>query len=311
MTEVSGAGAVIDTGTGTGAVGIDTGTAITAELVRGIAPVRPDSGHKNDFGHVVVCAGSKYMTGALVLASSSALRSGAGLVTAFSCEEALLPVRTGLPCAMTAAWGPDVVSSLKAADRLISRSNSCAIGPGFDESDLRSKALVLEFIENAPSLVIDAGALNIISRHREELLPAVAARKASGLAPAVLTPHVGEMGRLLGGEVTHEACVQFARENTCLLILKNNKTTIYTPHDTWYSIQGDNSGMAKGGSGDALTGLIAGLLAQGVNPCGAGIAGVFLHSLAGKIASREVGKRAMLPTDVINALPEAFRESGW
>ncbi|MBR1796409.1 MAG: NAD(P)H-hydrate dehydratase [Clostridiales bacterium] len=286
-------------------------TLITQKLVQQMAPERDQTAHKNDFGHVLICAGSEYMTGALVLSCSSALRSGVGLVTAFATDEALLPVKINCPCALTSAWEKDVTATLRKADSLTKRATCVAVGPGLDESDPRARALVEEFLLEAKALVIDAGALNIISRYKEELLPLLASRKARGLLPAVITPHVGEMGRLLNGEVTHEACVQFARENTCLLILKNHKTTIYTPHDTWYSICVDNSGMAKGGSGDVLTGLVAGFLAQGIKPCNAGVSAVYLHGKAGSLAATYTGERAMLPMDLIDMLPEAFSDTGW
>lgn len=286
-------------------------TPITAELVESKAPVRPGDAHKNDFGHVLICAGSKYMTGALILATETALRSGAGLVTAFSTDDALLPLKANCPCALTAAWEEDVADTLRKANSLMKKASAVAIGPGLDESDQRSKALVEEFLLNAKALVVDAGALNIIAKYKEELLPVLASRKERGLLPAVITPHVGEMRRLLREEVNYEICAKFAVDNSCLLILKNNKTMIFTPHLTCYSIQGDNSGLAKGGSGDVLTGLTAGLLAQGMKPCDAGISAVYLHSKAGSLAACEIGVRGMLPIDVIDELSEAFRETGW
>jgi Predicted sugar kinase len=212
---------------------------------------------------------------------------------------------------LTSSFEQTVPSTLRKAGKLIKATTAVAIGPGLDESDPRSKALVEFCLTKAPVLVLDAGALNIISKYKEELLPVLSSRKQRGLKPAVITPHIGEMRRLLGGEVTHEACSAFASSNKCLLILKDNKTLIYTPHDKWYSIHGDNSGMAKGGSGDVLTGLIAGFLAQGIKPCNAGVAAVYFHSRAGALLSNEVGARFMLPTDLINKLPEAFQDTGW
>ena len=286
-------------------------TLITDALVKDMAPVRDGSAHKNDFGHVLVCAGSEFMTGALVLACSSALRSGTGLVTAFAPASALAPLQINCPCALTSAWEEEVTATLRKADALMKKTTAVAVGPGLNESDPRSKALVEEFLLNAKALVLDAGALNIIAHYREEFMPVLASRKERGLMPAVLTPHVGEMRRLLKGDVTSEVCAKFAVDNTCLLVLKDNKTLIYTPHDTCYSIQGDNSGMAKGGSGDVLTGLIAGFLAQGIKPCNAGVAGVYFHSAAGAKAACELGKRYMLPTDVIDRLAKIFEETEW
>ncbi|MCQ2517036.1 MAG: NAD(P)H-hydrate dehydratase [Saccharofermentans sp.] len=284
---------------------------INEELLSAKMVERVDSAHKNDFGELLVCAGSKYMTGALVLATSSALRSGAGLVMAFAPEDALDPVRFNCPCALTKAWGEDVSDTLKQASKLLTKCSAVAIGPGLDEEDPRSLALLELFINEAKALVIDAGGLNILSKHNE-LMPALKSRKMRGLNPAVLTPHIGEMRRLLKGDVTEESCEAFAVENTCLLVLKDSKTKIYTPHhDKTYELNRENSGMAKGGSGDVLTGLIGGFLAQGMKTCTSGIAGVYFHSKAGIIASYGLGKRGMLPTDVIACLPEAFEEIGW
>lgn len=284
---------------------------INEELLSSRLVEREDSCHKNDFGQLLVCAGSQYMTGALVLSVSSALRSGTGLVMAFAPEEALDPVRFNCPCALTKAWGEDVADTLKPASKLLSKCSAVAVGPGLDEEDPRSLALLELFINEAKALVIDAGALNILSKHNE-LMPALKSRKQRGLNPAVLTPHIGEMKRLLRSDVTDEACEAFAVENTCLLVLKDSKTKIFTPHhDKVFELNRENSGMAKGGSGDVLTGLIGGFLAQGMKTCTSGLAGVYFHSKAGIIASYGLGKRGMLPTDVIACLPEAFEEIGW
>lgn len=284
---------------------------ISEELLVQKAVERNDSSHKNDFGQLLVVAGSKYMTGALVLATSSALRSGVGLCVAFAPDEALDAVRFNCPCALTRGWGIDVASTLMQAKALLEKCSAVAIGPGLDEEDPRSLALLELFINEAKALVIDAGALNLLSRH-DEFMPSLKTRKERGLNPAVLTPHIGEMKRILKKDVTDEACEAFSVENTCLLILKDSKTKIFTPHhDKVFELNRENSGMAKGGSGDVLTGLIGGFLAQGMKTCTAGIAGVHFHSKAGTIASYGLGKRGMLPTDVIACLPEAFEEIGW
>ena len=286
-------------------------TPVTAEYVKSLAPVRASDSHKNDFGHVLLCAGSKYMTGALVLSGEAALRSGAGLVTAFSQEEALLPVKVNCPCALTSSWEEDVTDTLRKASALLKKTTAAAIGPGLDEADPRSKALTEEFLLNAKVLLMDAGALNIMAQYREELMPLMASRRDRDLSPVVLTPHIGEMRRLLKAEVNYENCSRFSADNNAVLVLKNNKTMIFTPHFACYSIQGDNSGLAKGGSGDVLTGLTAGLLAQGMDPCDAAVSACYLHSRAGALAADYIGERAMLPTDVIDELSEAFRETEW
>lgn len=285
---------------------------INEEVLLARKTERSDSAHKNDFGQLLIVAGSEFMTGACVLATSSALRSGVGLVMAYSPKQALDPVRFNCPCALTKAWEETVADSLRQASKIMSKCSAVAIGPGLDEEDPRSLALLELFIKEAKALVIDAGALNILAKHSATLLPLLKTRKERGLNPAVLTPHIGEMRRLIRSDVTDEVCEAFSVENTCLLVLKDSKTKIFTPHhDKVFELSRENSGMAKGGSGDVLTGLIGGFLAQGMKTCTAGIAGVYFHSKAGVIASYGLGKRGMLPTDVIACMPEAFEEIGW
>ena len=284
-----------------------TAADITLDSVRAMCPVRPENGHKGTFGMVLIAAGSKDMPGAQVLAVSAALRSGAGKVRVFAPEDSLGPVTVNCPCAILAPWGETVSSTIRAYNRLSGETRACAIGPGLDEKDDRSRGLLEVMISTAPSLVIDAGALNIISRDRSHYMSLIRKRTGDGLAPAVLTPHPGELARLWS-----EGAENCAIENKCIVVAKDHHTVIYdTEGNAFRNNSAGNSGMAKGGSGDVLTGLIAGLLAQGMKPVDAAVSGVFIHATAGDIAAEVIGKRSMLPTDIIDYLGEAFFAVGW
>ena len=292
--------------------------AVDSTMIASLAPLRPEDGHKGTFGTVLINAGSPYMTGALCLAVSSALRSGAGLVRAYAPEEALVPVRTLCPCALQSAEPSDPADAVRLAGKLLKTADAVAAGPGMDTDDKRNLPLILYYIQNAGRLVLDAGALGILSECQEDWRALLRNRLENGLLPAVLTPHVGEARRLLGKSASdidlddlEGLCVQFARENKCIMVLKNHKTLISSYDGKCYINCVGNNGMAKGGSGDVLTGLLAGLLAQGVDPTDAAISAVHIHATAGDLAREDRGARAMLPTDIIGNLSEAYRRLGW
>lgn len=291
---------------------------IDDKLIKALAPERPDNGNKGTFGMAQIVAGSEYMTGAAVLAVSSALRSGAGLVRLFTTDEALMPTRINCPCAIASSFDKTVPATLRKANELSKKVTSVAIGPGIDEKDERYKALLEYFILNAPSLVIDAGAINLIAKDYEYYKALFITRADKNLSPAILTPHIGEFRRLLGRKAQNMSidelnseCAKVAKEIKSIIVLKNNNTLIFTNDSKCYSNYVSNSGMAKGGSGDVLTGLIAGLLAQNMAPVDAAVSGVYIHSLAGAIAAEDIGKRAMLPVDIIEYLPETYERIGW
>ena len=163
-------------------------------------------------------------------------------------------------------------------------------------------------------VVLDAGALMSKPDEWERIAECLKARKV----PAVITPHIGEFARLLRlSEVRshqirlNELASEFAKDNNCVVVLKNAKTLIATPDGKLYVNDAPNSGLAKGGSGDVLAGLITGFLAQGMEPYKAACSAVFIHSKAGKAAADDAGARAMLPSDLIVYLPEAYLDAGW
>ena len=286
---------------------------IDRELISGFEPQRPEMGHKNTFGTVLICAGSEYMTGAAVMAAGSALRSGAGLVKVFSDEKTLDAIRFNEPCALLEARPDETSGLLRKASALLKNTDSALLGPGMPGDYKDMEALTALFIEKSEHLVLDAGAFtdkaDVLARFKERL------RARS--VPAVITPHPGEFARLTGlsksevAEKGAEAASSFSAENNAVVVLKGSSTVIAVPDGRIYINEAPNSGLAKGGSGDVLAGLTAGLLAQGMEPYRAACSAVYIHSEAGKAALEDIGARAMLPTDIINYLPEGYLNAGW
>jgi len=286
---------------------------INEEVVQGSFHERSDEGHKGTFGTCLIVAGSPDMTGALTLSTEAALRSGTGIVRVFSHPDALLPTRINCPSAVFSSYEESSSKTVRKLNSYMSKVTASAIGPGIDPDDKTNYEVLTFLIENSKNLVIDASALTIISKHREELLPRISSRIERGLNPAILTPHIGEFKRLVGdsSDLTDNQSVQFALQNKCVVVLKNHKTIISDEQGRcYYNIVG-NSGMAKGGSGDVLTGLIAGFCAQGMDAMDAAVSGVYFHSRSGILASEELGKRYMLPTDVLDYLADAMNELDW
>ena len=286
---------------------------LTRDLISGFEPQRPEDGHKNTFGTALICAGSEYMTGAAVMATGAALRTGAGLVKVFSEEKTLDAVRVTEPCALLSLRPGKTAELLKKAKELCLSSSAVLIGSGIPQDYKDLEALICRFLENADSVVLDAGALMSKPDAWARIAECLKARKT----PAVITPHIGEFARLTGvskseiGDKAGELALKFAADNNCVVVLKSAKTLIATPDGKLYVNDAPNSGLAKGGSGDVLAGLITGFLAQGMEPYKAACSAVFIHSKAGEAAANEVGTRTMLPTDLIVYLPGAYMDAGW
>ena len=283
---------------------------IDNELVSALCPERDEKGHKGTFGTVLICSGSRFMTGAQTLATESALRSGAGMVRVFAPEESMVSTRVNCPCAMFAAYKDSPEETVRYADELLKNSSSVLIGPGLDTGDKRNLHLLRFLIERADKLVIDASALGILSQNKAMLFPLLKKRAEKGLSRAVLTPHIGEFRRL-AGEADIDSCISFSQEMNTVTVLKSASTFISISGKEGYTIDSPNSGMGKGGSGDVLAGLTAGLLAQGMSPEDAAVSAVYIHSLAGKNAAVDLGKRSMLPSDLPSYFTDAFEEIGW
>lgn len=285
------------------------GTDITQDSLRPLLPARPHDGHKGTFGHVFILAGSRGFTGAAKLAAEAAGRSGAGLVTVgiprslADIVASLLWEAMSLPLPATEAetFSADAVDpALEAA----SHRTSVVLGPGISRHE-ETRAFVHGFVARCPvPMVIDADGLNCLGS-MPFLLTAVK-------APTVVTPHPGEMARLAGcstGQVQEnreETAKRFAVHFGCTVILKGYRTVVAAADGKAYINTTGNSGLATGGTGDVLSGLVGGLLAQGMAAVDAARLGVYLHGLAGDLAAHTHTKRGMIARDVIEAIPSAW-----
>ncbi len=283
---------------------------VTGSGLSGFIPPRPRSSDKGDYGHLLILAGSPGMTGAAALASMAALRAGAGLVT-LGIPESLNPILEEkcteimtfpLPETSAGTLSPDAIPPILDFCR---RIDVVALGPGLSRNP-ETGELVGELVKACPvPMVIDADGLNLISRDVSMLKQA-----ASSL---ILTPHPGEMCRLTGlakdellGDREDAAC-GFAREYNLTLVLKGAGTLIATPSgQLWINLNG-NPGMATGGTGDVLTGLIAGFWAQGLMNEAAARLGVFVHGAAGDRAADKVGKISLIASDLLEAIPAVLK----
>lgn len=268
---------------------------LTDEIVRELLPLRKANAHKGDAGRVVICAGSPGYTGAAALASEAAVKAGAGLVslyTPLSSRDVLAIKLTEvmvhgllerMPGILGGGAAGDVVKNAEAADVL-------AIGPGLGTSESTQEAVRTVLQKITTPVVIDADALTALAGHTEIL--------AAMQAPKVLTPHPGEMARLTGLEIAEiEAdrigvAAKYAAEWQAIVVLKGAPTVIACPNGTVYVNSTGNSSLATGGSGDVLTGVIAGLAAQEISLQEAAICGVYLHGLAAELTGVDIGLAA-------------------
>lgn len=279
------------------------------QLIPKLLPKRNDWNEKRDNGCALIIAGSLNMTGAATLCTSAALRSGAGLVT-LAAPKAIVPILQakmsepvfcGLPDEGSGLLCPGNIPSLLQKTKY---AQAIAIGPGLS-TEPSVKETVIEYLSQIDGIpiVIDADAINAIASE-VSILQAIT-------SPAILTPHKREYERLFGTQpTTAEGICSHLREKASstnkIILLKGAPTWIAVPDGQIYVVPTSNSGMAKGGSGDVLTGIIVSLLAQGLTPQKAAILGAILHQKAGKITRDELGPYAMLPSDLIQNLSKAF-----
>lgn len=268
-----------------------------------LATKRDKFAYKNKFGHTLLICGSKSMSGAATLATGAALRSGCGLVTTHIPYSERIGIITNYPSAMLSFDDRDYFFRLPYN---IGDYSSIAVGCGIGQLDETVSALEKLLKSAKVPMVIDADALNIIAANSKlkQYIP-----KGS-----ILTPHVGELKRLIGEwgseQEKFEKVQRFSSDIDSIIIVKGAYTAIFCPDGScWFNSTG-NAGMAKGGSGDVLTGLLAGLLARGYNPMDAAKVGVFIHGLAGDLAADNLGQEAMNSKDLIDYLPKAFQKFG-
>ena len=271
-------------------------------------PPRAADANKGTFGRVLVVAGSRGMSGAAVLCASAALRGGAGLVR-LAVPEGILPiVATANPCYTTAPLPEDERGQLDAAalPELLElmRGNSVAeLGPGLGQSQAIGDMIVAVLEQTDMPLVLDADALNVLAGRLDAL------RRHAG--PIVVTPHPGEFARLLGCDIPtvqarrQELAADFAVAQGVIVVLKGHGTVVTDGRRVFVNPTG-NPGMATGGSGDVLGGLLAALIGQKMETFAAAQLGVYLHGLSGDLARGERGEVSLIATDLLHFLPQAF-----
>lgn len=267
-------------------------------------PDRDPWGHKGTFGKILLLCGSRGFTGAAYLAAMGALRSGAGLVFLGVPESiyALEAVKLNEPVVFPLADEKGMLSeqAIPAILERLPSMDAVLIGCGLGQSE-GTLAVLKSVLENTQCpVVIDADGINLLSKHKD----IVRGRKAS----TILTPHDGEFIRLGGeiGEDRMESARKMAQDLGCIMLLKGHETCI-TDGVGGYLNQTGNPGMAVGGSGDVLAGIIVSLLGQGIPPLEAAAVGAWLHGAAGDLCAREIGQYGMLPTDMLNALPRLLK----
>jgi NAD(P)H-hydrate epimerase len=284
---------------------------LTSDRCCSYLPVREASGHKGLYGRVLAVGGSPGLTGAIVMAATAALKAGAGLVTAAVPQGVhdILEMKTTevMTCPLPAtASGAISREALEPILDQLADSDVLAIGPGLSRDEATGE-LVRELLPRLKvAAVVDADALNALVGNTGLL--------TADHAPLVLTPHPGEMARLLGTtaakvqEKRLETARNCAREWQAVVLLKGARTIIAWPDGQVFINPSGNPGMATAGSGDVLTGIIAGLMAQGLQPGIAAALGAYIHGMAGDEAVGLKGQYALLAGDLLDFLPSAFRK---
>ncbi len=277
----------------------------------GVLKEREPDTHKGDYGHLMIVAGSPGKAGAAVMAAKGALRTGAGLVSVAT-PLGLVPViqqQTFEAMCIPAAEGIDGTLGIGAEEELLKaagKMTACAVGPGLSTHH-ETVNVVRNFVRRLSiPVIIDADGLNALAGSLDFL------KRAK--APVILSPHPGEMGKLLGipsDEVQKDRiglASDFARKHNVILVLKGAGTVVAAPSGEVIINSTGNPGMATAGTGDVLTGMIGSLLAQGHTATRAACLGVYLHGLAGDLAAKEKGETGMIAGDVIEKIPEAIKK---
>lgn len=274
-------------------------------------PSRKPDGHKGDFGKLFILAGSRGLTGAAILAAKSALRTGCGLAK-IGCPQTVLPIiagsvteATGWPLPDVAKKGALALRGLGEIRLAIKEHDAVIIGPGLGQHHETFELVrrLLPSIEKP--MVVDADGLNALAKHIDILKDID--------TPMVLTPHPGEFKRLTSISVPEDIhqridiAREFATQYKKVLVLKGSPTIVADKDGTCYVNQTGNSGMATGGSGDVLSGIIGTFLAQKMTPINAAVCGVYIHGYAGDLAADDLTERAMIAGDMINYLGDAFQ----
>ena len=277
---------------------------INSETIAAVLPERKQDSHKGDYGKLLLLCGSRGYTGAAAMAAMGALRTGAGLVylgvpeSIYQIEAAKLLEPIVLPFPDENGMFSD--SAIDKILPLLSQMDGVLIGPGLGRSE-GTFSLVKAVLKNAACpVVLDADGINVLREHKDIL--------RGRTYPTILTPHDGEFLRFGGiiGDNRMTSAAYFSKEWNCILLLKGHKTCI-TDGMRGYLNQTGNPGMAVGGSGDVLAGMIVSLLGQGVQPIEAAACAAWLHGAAGDLCAGEFGQYGMLPTDMLTRLPRLMK----
>ena len=285
--------------------------AITAQDIASLLPKRKEDTHKGDYGRLFVLAGSEGLTGAAIMACTSALRCGAGLITLGCSQELNVIFESAMPEVMTKPLkSHNGIINLKDINLItdsINKSDICLAGPGLGRTDDITD-IVSHIIQNTKvPCVLDADGIYALSKNPGALKD----RKC----PLILTPHIGEFACLTGLSTEdilanpEETARAFAKEHALTLVLKSHKTLVCTKDGEVFRNLLGNPGMATGGSGDVLAGCIASFLSQGRTMEDAAKLGVYIHSLSADMAALQKGEYSLTPSDIIDFLPYAIKYS--
>jgi len=280
-------------------------------MIETIPKLKPRAvdGHKGDYGKVCIIAGSVGMSGAAALAGRAALRAGAGLVRVAT-PKSVLPIVAAIEPSFTTIALPEdgdgriSAKAIHAVLEAIGENDAVAFGPGIGTSGAIRSVLEILLEQQPLRLIIDADGLNNLAGIKNW--------PARLKAKLILTPHPGEMKRLWSGlfreqlpAERQEQALQLAQRTNTVVVLKGAGTVV-TDGEKVYINKTGNPGMATAGSGDVLTGVITALLGQGLSDFDAAVLGVYVHGLAGDIASEKIGRVSLIATDIIDSLPDAF-----
>ena len=274
------------------------------EQVLELLPDRNPLSHKGDFGKILLLCGSRGYTGAAYLAAMGALRTGAGLVFLGVPESiyAIEAVKLMEPIVFPLPDEKGMLSMEAAAfvGRLMQKKDAVLVGPGLGQSEGTLAALKMILERYSGPVVLDADGINLLAKHKDLL--------RGREAPTILTPHEGEFLRMAGtlGDDRLVAATELANDLGCIVVLKGHRTLITDGIHCYRNLTG-NPGMAVGGSGDVLAGMIVSFLGQGIAPLEAAAAACWLHGAAGDLCAEELGQYGMLPSDMLSALPRLMK----
>ncbi len=280
---------------------------LTHEDVLSKLPVRDPRGHKGDYGKILLLCGSRGYTGAAALAAMGALRSGAGLVYLGvpECIYEIEAVKLTEPVVFPLPSCGDTLSTdaVKPVLKLLPKMDAVLIGSGLGISEGTQEVVRTVLTTFSGTVVLDADGITLMKPHKDLL--------RGRTAPTILTPHAGEFQRFIGQKISNriQDARDLAQELGVVMVLKGHETVITDGLITYVNPTG-NPGMAVGGSGDVLAGVITSLLGQGLTPVDAAACGAWLHGAAGDACARKLGQYGMLPSDMLLELPRQMMQGG-